>query len=100
MQVGLYAPGIGDGARREVVDAVAVAAERGGFATPWAGEHVVMVDEPASRYPYAPDGRIAVPAAVDWLDPLLALGFAAARCGGARRSARSRASSPASSASA
>jgi probable F420-dependent oxidoreductase len=78
MQVGLHALGIGDGARREVIDAVAVAAERGGFATLWAGEHVVMVDEPASRYPYAPDGRIAVPAAADWLDPLLALGFAAA----------------------
>jgi alkanesulfonate monooxygenase SsuD/methylene tetrahydromethanopterin reductase-like flavin-dependent oxidoreductase (luciferase family) len=51
MQVGLHALGIGDGARREVIDAVAVAAERGGFATLWAGEHVVMVDEPASRYP-------------------------------------------------
>jgi alkanesulfonate monooxygenase SsuD/methylene tetrahydromethanopterin reductase-like flavin-dependent oxidoreductase (luciferase family) len=78
MQVGLHALGIGDGARREVIDAVAVAAERGGFATLRAGEHVVMVDEPASRYPYASDGRIAVPAAADWLDPLLALGFAAA----------------------
>ena len=41
-----------------------------GFATLWAGEHVVMVDAPASRYPYADDGRIAVPADADWLDPL------------------------------
>src|SRR6201999_3385043 len=47
-------------------------------ATWWSGEHVVMVDQPASRYPYAPDGRIAVPAEADWLDPLLGLSFTAA----------------------
>ena len=32
-----------------------------------------MVDSPASRYPYSADGRIAVPADADWLDPMLAL---------------------------
>ncbi len=48
------------------------------MATLWAGEHVVMVDRPASRYPYSGDGAIAVPAAADWLDPLVALSFAAA----------------------
>jgi probable F420-dependent oxidoreductase len=37
-----------------------------------------MVDDGASRYPYTPDGRIAVPAQADWLDPLIALSFAAA----------------------
>jgi probable F420-dependent oxidoreductase len=78
MQLGLHALGIGSGARREIIDAVATAAEAAGFATLWAGEHVVMVDETASRYPYAADGRIAVPADADWLDPLIALSFAAA----------------------
>jgi probable F420-dependent oxidoreductase len=78
MEIGLHALGIGPGARREVIDAVAGAAEEGGFATLWAGEHVVMVDRPASRYPYAADGRIAVPAEADWLDPMIALSFAAA----------------------
>src|SRR5690349_18119045 len=78
MRLGLHALGIGDGARREVIDAVAVAAEENGFATLWAGEHVVMVDRSSSRYPYADDGRIAVPAAADWLDPMVCLGFAAA----------------------
>jgi probable F420-dependent oxidoreductase len=58
--------------------AVAAAAETAGFATLWSGEHVVMVDRPESRYPYAADGRIAVPAAADWLDPLLGLGYLAA----------------------
>jgi probable F420-dependent oxidoreductase len=78
MRVGLHALGIGAGARPEVIRAVAMAADAAGFATLWAGEHVVLVDQPRSRYPYSGDGRIAVPASADWLDPLLALSFAAA----------------------
>jgi probable F420-dependent oxidoreductase len=78
MRVGLHALGIGAGARPEVIRAVAVAAEAAGFATLWSGEHVVMVDRPASRYPYSADGRIGVPAGEDWLDPLLGLTYAAA----------------------
>jgi probable F420-dependent oxidoreductase len=78
MRVGLHALGIGAGARPEIIRAVAVAAESAGFATLWSGEHVVMVDRPVSRYPYSGDGRIAVAAGEDWLDPLLGLSFAAA----------------------
>jgi probable F420-dependent oxidoreductase len=78
VRLGLHALGIGAGAERAVIDAVAAAAEHFGFATLWSGEHVVMVDEPQSRYPYADDGKIAVPAGADWIDPLIGLGFAAA----------------------
>jgi probable F420-dependent oxidoreductase len=78
MELGLHALGIGTGARRDVIEQVARSAEDAGFATLWAGEHVVMVDEPASHYPYSEDGRIAVPAQADWLDPMLTLGCAAA----------------------
>lgn len=78
MRIGLHALGIGSGAKREVIDAVAVAAERAGIATLWSGEHVVMVDESASRYPYSDDGKIAVPAEADWIDPLIGLSFVAA----------------------
>jgi probable F420-dependent oxidoreductase len=78
MRLGLHALGIGPGARRAVVDAVSLAAEASGFATLWAGEHVVMVDRSESRYPYSADGQIAVPATADWLDPLVGLSFAAA----------------------
>ena len=74
----MHALGIGNGADRAVIDAVAAAADRAGFATLWSGEHVVMVDESASRYPYSEDGRIAVPAAADWIDPLIGLSFVAA----------------------
>jgi len=78
MRVGLHALGIGTGARPEVIRAVAVAAEAAGFATLWSGEHVVRVDRAGSVYPYSADGRLAVPADEDWLDPLLGLSFAAA----------------------
>src|ERR1700694_5055316 len=77
-RVGLHALGIGPGADPDVIDAVARTAETVGFSTLWSGEHVVMVDQPGSPYPYAPDGRIAVPADADWLDPLATLAFVAA----------------------
>jgi probable F420-dependent oxidoreductase len=78
MQVGLHVLGIGAGAQRAVIDAVAAAAEACGFATLWSGEHVVMVDKSSSRYPYSDDGQIAVPPSADWLDPMIGLSFAAA----------------------
>jgi probable F420-dependent oxidoreductase len=78
MRLGLHALGIGTGADRAVIDAVASAADDCGFATLWVGEHVVMVDRSESRYPYSDDGVIAVPAQADWLDPMIALSFAAA----------------------
>jgi probable F420-dependent oxidoreductase len=78
VHLGLHALGIGAGADRRVIDAVALAAQDRGFATLWAGEHVVMVDESSSRYPYSDDGKISVPAVADWVDPLIGLAFAAA----------------------
>jgi probable F420-dependent oxidoreductase len=76
--IGLHALGIGNGSKPDVLASLARRADEVGFATLWCGEHVVMVDEPGSRYPYSDDGKIAVPAEADWLDPLLALSFAAA----------------------
>jgi len=78
MRIGLHALGIGPGADPSVIEAVARAADAGGFSTLWSGEHVVMVDRPDSPYPYAADGRIAVPSDSDWLDPVVALSYAAA----------------------
>jgi probable F420-dependent oxidoreductase len=77
-RIGLHALGIGAGARRDVIDAVSRAAEDVGFSRLWAGEHVVMVDRPASTYPYNDDGTIPIPPDVDWLDPFGCLSFAAA----------------------
>jgi probable F420-dependent oxidoreductase len=77
VRFGLHALGIGAGADPDVIRAVAQRAEATGFATLWAGEHVVMLDRADSPYPYSPDGRIAVPASADWLDPWATLTFAA-----------------------
>jgi probable F420-dependent oxidoreductase len=78
VKLGLHALGIGAGADRTVIAEVSAAAERCGFATLWSGEHVVMVDQSTSRYPYSADGQIAVPAQADWIDPMIGLAFAAA----------------------
>jgi probable F420-dependent oxidoreductase len=80
IRIGLHALGIGPGAQPAVIAAVARAAEDAGFATLWAGEHVVMVDESSSRsrYPYSGDGRIPIPSDADWLDPFVCLTYAAA----------------------
>ncbi|OXR40579.1 Pyrimidine monooxygenase RutA [Nocardia cerradoensis] len=78
MRFGLHGLGIGSGSRPEIIDATARQAERRGFGTLWCGEHVVMVDESSSTYPYSDDGRIAVPATADWLDPFSCLTYAAA----------------------
>jgi probable F420-dependent oxidoreductase len=78
VKLGLHALGIGAGADRAVIAEVSAAAERCGFATLWSGEHVVMVDQSTSRYPYSADGQIAVPAQADWIDPMIGLAFAAA----------------------
>jgi probable F420-dependent oxidoreductase len=78
MRIGLHALGVGAGADPAVIEAVAREADVAGFSTLWSGEHVVMVDRPDSPYPYAADGKIAVPSDADWLDPLIALAFVAA----------------------
>ena len=33
-------------------------AETAGFESVWGGEHVILPDEIASKYPYTPDGKI------------------------------------------
>jgi len=78
MRVGLQALGIGTGADPVIVRATARAADEAGFATLWVGEHVVLLERPASRYPYAEGGDFPIDPAVDWLDPFATLSFAAA----------------------
>jgi len=81
MRVGLQALGIGTGAEPAIVRATARAAENAGFATLWVGEHVVLLETPASRYPYAETGDFPIDPGVDWLDPFATLTFAAAVTG-------------------
>jgi probable F420-dependent oxidoreductase len=78
MRLGLHALGIGAGAQRAVIDAVAGAADQCGFATLWFGEHVIRVDRSESRYPYSDDGQMTIRPSADWIDPMIGLSFAAA----------------------
>ena len=78
MRIGLQAIGIGSGARPDVLAEAARAADAAGFARLWVGEHVVLFDNQQSRYPYSESGEFSVAADADWLDPFVALTFAAA----------------------
>lgn len=62
MRVGLFLPSVSPVATPEFLAAYAGAAEEAGFSSIWIGEHVVFLDEYASSYPYADDGRLALPA--------------------------------------
>ncbi len=78
MKVGLFAMGIGPGARPGTIRKIAEEADRRGVSTLWVGEHVVLFDRQNSKYPYADSGAFPLPGDVDWLDPFITLTFAAA----------------------
>jgi probable F420-dependent oxidoreductase len=78
MKVGLFALGIGTGARPGAILKTATEAERRGVSTLWVGEHVVLFDRQDSKYPYAASGEFPLPGGADWLDPFITLTFAAA----------------------
>lgn len=78
MRIGLFALGLGAGAHPEVIADVARTAERTGVATLWAAEHVVLFERYGSAYPYSASGAFPLGAEADWLDPFIALSFAAA----------------------
>lgn len=77
MKIGFFAVGIGATVEPDVLRAVVVAAERLGFATVWAPEHVVLVEQYASKYPYS-DGRFPGAANLPIADPFTTLAYAAA----------------------
>src|SRR5262245_9721811 len=79
MKIGLLTAGLGRAAHPRTLRTIAEHAERLGFGTLWAPEHVVLFDQYAeSRYPYSADGAFAVPSTTDWMDPFVALTYAAA----------------------
>jgi probable F420-dependent oxidoreductase len=78
MKIGITAVGIGKAARPGTIRTVAQHAERLNIATLWAPEHVVLFDNPASRYPYTDDGRFLAGSTISLLDPFIGLTYAAA----------------------
>ena len=77
MKIGFFAVGIGATVEPAVLRAVAIAAERLGFATLWAPEHVVLVEHYASKYPYS-SGQFPGGSKIVIGDPFTTLAYAAA----------------------
>ncbi len=73
MKIGILATASGKMAGGQLLKAVAINAERLGIATLWAPEHVVLLDQYESKYPYAADGRFAAPTGAPVLDPFVTL---------------------------
>jgi probable F420-dependent oxidoreductase len=79
MNIGFFAIGLAELARPEILAAAATTAERVGFSTLWAAEHIVFVEKIDSPYPYARDTTAPpVPTDLPILNPFVALGYAAA----------------------
>jgi probable F420-dependent oxidoreductase len=77
MKIGYFAVGIGATVDPQILRAVAMAAERLGFATLWAPEHVVLLEEYASKYPYS-SGQFPGPSNLPIADPFTTLAYVAA----------------------
>jgi probable F420-dependent oxidoreductase len=77
MKVGYFAVGIGPTVNPQLVRVIATTAERLGFSTIWASEHVVLLEEYASKYPYS-SGKFPAPPDTPIADPFTTLAYAAA----------------------
>jgi probable F420-dependent oxidoreductase len=77
MQIGIFAPMATPFADAGFLHALGTAADERGFHSIWIGEHVVFFDQYESKYPYADDGKIAIPSDSGLLDPFVALTFLA-----------------------
>ena len=73
MKVGAMATVFGRVNGMSVMKAFAHNAERLGFSTLWAPEHVVLMDEYKSRYPYRDEGTFPAPTTAPIADPFLTL---------------------------
>src|SRR6267378_1165747 len=77
MKVSISGVGFGTAPGTAKVTAIAINAERLGFSTLWVPEHVVLLDQYSSPYPYAADHRMNLPMTRPFFDPFLTLTCAA-----------------------
>jgi alkanesulfonate monooxygenase SsuD/methylene tetrahydromethanopterin reductase-like flavin-dependent oxidoreductase (luciferase family) len=73
MKVGVMAVVFGRVKGMSVMKASGQNAERLGFSTLWAPEHVILVDEYKSQYPYRDEGKFPAPTDAPIADPFLTL---------------------------
>jgi len=77
MKIGYFAVGIGPTVEPERIKTIAVNAERLGFASVWAPEHVVLLERYTSKYPYS-SGEFPMPTDTPIGDPFTTLAYIAA----------------------
>ena len=77
MEVGYFALGIGPLTDPQWIKPVASAAERLGFSSIWAPEHVVLLEQYSSKYPYSA-GEFPMPTDTPFGDPFTTLAYVAA----------------------
>jgi probable F420-dependent oxidoreductase len=77
MKIGISGIGIGTTPGADKVTTIAVNAERLGYSTIWVPEHVVLLDQYSSHYPYSPDHRLNMPMTRPFADPFITLTCAA-----------------------
>lgn len=77
MDIGYFALGIGPLTNPEWAKPVATTAERLGFSSIWAPEHVVLLEQYGSKYPYSA-GEFPMPTDTPFADPFTTLAYAAA----------------------
>jgi len=77
MDIGYFGLGIGALTTPDWVRLVATTAERLGFASIWAPEHVILLERYSSKYPYSA-GEFPLPTDTPFADPFTTLAFAAA----------------------
>ena len=78
MKFDLWLPTANPMTTPELLEAVGRASEVRGISTLWVGEHVVLFDQYASRYPYAADGKVPAPSGSGLLEPMVTLSYLAA----------------------
>ena len=79
MKIGFFGIGPGVAAQPDIIKLIATTAEACGYHSLWAPEHIVLLEQYSSSYPYTQNGRMPFETMqVDILDPFLALTFAAA----------------------
>ncbi|NNL66664.1 MAG: LLM class F420-dependent oxidoreductase [Myxococcales bacterium] len=77
MKIGLIPINVGP-TRAELVVALAQKSEEAGLESIWTFEHAIVPVDYQSKYPYSADGKMGVTPETNFIDPLIALGFAAA----------------------
>ena len=79
MNIGFAFIGPGLAADPDIIKLIATTTESCGYYSLWAPEHIVLLDQYSSKYPYTQDGVMPFATMeIDFLDPFLALTYAAA----------------------